>query len=62
MNRLRLTGIILVVLGIAVPRAIDWYETVHTLDVPRDIGVLPWVVLGIAGAVMVAISFRKPRL
>lgn len=61
MSRLRLTGMIMVVIGIAVPRAIDWYENAHALDIPRDIGVLPWLVMGGVGAVLVAISFRKGR-
>jgi hypothetical protein len=61
MNKLRVTGIFMVLLGIAVPRAIDWYESANALDIPRDIGVLPWIVMGVAGAVIVAISFRRGR-
>lgn len=60
-NRLRLIGIIMVVLGIVMPRVIDWYETVHALDIPRDIGVLPWVVMSVIGVVIVTISFRRRR-
>ena len=61
MNRLRITGVVMVALGIAVPRVIDWYESAHALDIPRDIGVLPWLILGVIGAVLVAFSLRGNR-
>jgi hypothetical protein len=61
MNKVRLAGILMVVVGVAMPRAIDWYETRHALDIPRDIGVLPWLVVGVVGAVLVALSFKRRR-
>ena len=45
MRKTRLIGLGLVVIGVAVPYAIDAYETAHALDIPRDIGVLPWFIM-----------------
>ena len=61
MNRLRVTGVFMVVLGLAVPRAIDWYENRYALDIPRDIGVLPWLVMTAAGAVILIASFTRRK-
>ena len=57
--KLRLTGIVLVAIGFAVPALIDWYETVNYLDIKRDIGVLPWVIVGAVGFVLILASFFK---
>ncbi|MFP3943218.1 MAG: hypothetical protein ACLFWF_04960 [Alphaproteobacteria bacterium] len=59
MRNKRLIGLALIVIGIAAPQAIDAYETAHRLDIPRDIGVLPWLVMTIAGIWVFAASFRK---
>jgi hypothetical protein len=49
----------MIVLGLAVPRAIDWYENRHALDIPRDFGVLPWLVLTVVGAAILIVSFKR---
>jgi len=59
MRNRRLIGLALILIGIAVPRAIDAYETAHSLDIPRDIGVLPWLIMTIVGIWLFLGSFRK---
>lgn len=61
MRRSRLIGLLLIVTGIAVPQAIDAYETANHLDIPRDIGVLPWLVMTVAGIAIFLNSFRKRK-
>ena len=59
--RMRWTGLALIAVGVTVPRLIDWYETVNRLDIKRDVGVLPWVILGAVGFAVVVASFRRGR-
>jgi hypothetical protein len=42
-------GIAFVMAGLVVPRIIDAIETAYSLDIKRDVGVLPWLILTIAG-------------
>lgn len=53
---MRRTGLAFIVIGLVVPRVIDWYETVNRLDIRRDIGVLPWMILATVGAVLLLAS------
>ncbi len=57
----RLLGAIFVVVGIAVPIAIDAWETAHRLDISRDIGVAPWWALAAIGAALVVSSMSGKR-
>jgi hypothetical protein len=43
-------GMALVIVGLIVPQVIDAIETAYYLDIKRDIGVLPWLIMAIAGA------------
>lgn len=61
MPKRRLFGVIAVIIGVIVPIAIDKYETVNHLDISRDIGSLPWLILTVVGVILVISSFfQKP--
>ena len=57
MPRTRLTGYVLILTGITVPQAIGAYETANALDIPRDFGVLPWLIMAVTGVWLVLRSF-----
>lgn len=61
MSRRRLIGIIAVVIGVIVPIAIDKYETVNHLDISRDIGSLPWLIMTVIGVILVVSSFFQKK-
>jgi len=61
MQTTRLIGLALIVVGFAVPSAIDAYESANYLDIPRDVGVLPWVMMAVAGIIMILASFRTRK-
>ena len=61
MSKRRLFGVIAILVGVIVPIVIDEYETANHLDISRDVGSLPWVILGIIGVILVVSSlFQKP--
>ena len=45
-------AIVLVTVGLTVPQIIDAIETANHLDINRDFGVLPWLIITIVGAGM----------
>ena len=49
----------MIVTGLIVPYIIDAYETANHLDISRDIGVLPWLILTIAGGAVLIWSFVR---
>lgn len=60
MSRLRVIGLALVLIGLVVPWAIDAYENANRLDISRDIGSLPWLILLILGlGILIYSFFRK---
>ena len=62
MSLKRIIGVIFVLLGVIIPIVIDAYETANHLDISRDIGALPWFILGGIGVILVLWSmFEKPR-
>ena len=56
-----ISGIGLLLLGLGVPRLVDAIEIAYRLDIPRDYGVLPWLILmGIGGALFAYLTwFRR---
>ncbi len=58
-----ISGIALLLLGLGVPRLVYAIEVAYGLDIPRDYGVLPWLILMGVGAVMFAhlAWFRRDR-
>ncbi len=56
-----ISGIGLLLLGLGVPRLVDEVEITYGLDIPRDFGVLPWLILmGIGGALFAYLAwFRR---
>ena len=55
-----LSGIGLLLLGLGVPRLVDAIEIAYRLDIPRDFGVLPWLVLDVLGLGLL-VYFLTPR-
>ena len=53
MMRTTKIGIWLVIVGLTAPHIIDAIETVRHLDINRDFGVLPWLIMTIVGVVFV---------
>ena len=49
-----ISGIGLLLLGLGVPRLVDAVEFAYRLDIPRDYGVLPWLILMGVGAILFA--------
>ncbi len=49
-----ISGIGMLLLGLGVPRLVDAIEVAYRLDIPRDYGVLPWLILMGIGAVLFA--------
>ncbi|AWL10702.1 hypothetical protein HMF8227_00194 [Saliniradius amylolyticus] len=45
-------GVALVITGLVVPEIIDAVETAYRLDIKRDFGVLPWLIMTIVGAII----------
>ena len=58
---LRNTGIVLIVIGLVVPIVINAYEEANHLDISRDIGSLPWVIMTIIGAGLLIYSFLRKK-
>jgi len=62
-NRKRATtrtiGAVLIAVGLATPQIIDRYEAANHLDIARDIGVLPWMIMTGVGAVILLLSFVR---
>ena len=51
-----------VIVGLIVPQIIDAIETANSLDIKRDFGVLPWLILTIIGVGLLIQSLvRKIR-
>ncbi len=59
MTKLRIIAITLMIIGVVVPRIIDAYEVANSLDISRNVGSLPWLILLIIGVVMLIYSFAK---
>lgn len=49
-----ISGIAFLLLGLGVPRLVDAIEFAYKLDIPRDYGVLPWLILMGVGAILFA--------
>ena len=43
-------GSVFVIVGLVIPQLIDLIETANSLNIKRDFGVLPWLILSIIGA------------
>jgi len=59
--KLRVIALILIVVGLVVPVVIDKYETANHLDISRDIGVLPWLILTGLGVFLFLYSLFRNR-
>lgn len=49
----------LVLVGLGVPRLVDAIEIAYGLDIKRDVGVLPWLVLTIVGLALLVRAMVK---
>ena len=47
-------------MGLGVPQLVDAIEIAYQLDIPRDFGVLPWLVLDVLGLGLL-VYFLTPR-
>ena len=62
MHRSTKLGLAFVIVGLIVPEIIDAIETANSLDIKRDFGVLPWLLLTIIGVGLLIQSLvRKIR-
>ncbi len=61
MTKLRMIAILFIGLGIIVPRIINAYEEANRLDISRNVGSLPWLILLVVGAVMLIVTFIRKR-
>lgn len=57
MQKKRLLATAIIAIGLIVPIVIDRYETANHLDISRDVGALPWLILTVIGVVLFALSF-----
>ena len=63
MARKQLFAVGLILIGLGVPRWVDAVEIAYTLDIRRDVGVLPWYLVTALGAVLFlwhSIRSRRP--
>ena len=61
MPKLRIVAVIFIVVGFVVPRIIDAYEVANSLDISRNVGSLPWLILLIIGVILLIYSFVQKR-
>lgn len=59
MSRLRLIAAFLIAVGLIVPKVIYEYEVANHLDISRNVGSLPWLIMTIIGAAIFIYSFIK---
>ncbi len=59
MKNLRIVAIIFIVVGFVTPWLIDAYETANSLDISRNVGSLPWLIMLIVGVFILIYSFAK---
>lgn len=62
MHRSTKLGLAFVFIGLVVPQVIDAIETANSLNIKRELGVLPWLILTVAGVGLLVRSLvRKIR-
>lgn len=59
--KLWITGFCFIITGLVVPWGIDCYETANSLDISRDIGSLPWIILMAAGVILIVLALTGKR-
>lgn len=47
----------MIIVGLVVPRIILWVKIKNHLDISHDVGVIPWLVLTLAGIIILGWSF-----
>ena len=52
MDKVTRIGFALVITGLVVPQIIDAVEVAYSLDIKRELGVLPWLIMTVAGLVV----------